>query len=94
MSVRTSGFDAIARMVDAGLGVAIVPHSITSLYTRALDVTALRLDERCAERRLMICVKSLDALAPAAAAFLAHLTRPAVPHAIARAAQEHAAGNA
>jgi hypothetical protein len=53
-----------------------VPHSITPLYTKSLKVTALRLDERWAERRLMICVKSLDTLAPAAAAFLAHLTRP------------------
>lgn len=99
MSVRTSGFDAIARMVDAGLGIAIVPQSMTSLYTGALDVTALWLNERWAERRLMICVKSLDALAlaPAAAAFLAHLTRPAVPHVMALAPQDRtevAAGNA
>jgi len=97
MSVRTSGFDAIARMVDAGLGIAIVPQSMTSLYTGALDVTALRLNERWAERRLMICVKSLDALAPAAAAFLAHLTRPTVPHGMALAVPDRAeiaAGNA
>jgi DNA-binding transcriptional LysR family regulator len=75
MSIRASGFDAITRMVDAGLGIAIVPLSITPLYTKALRVTALRLEERWAERRLMICVKSLDALAPAAAVFLSHLTR-------------------
>jgi DNA-binding transcriptional LysR family regulator len=76
ISVRTSGFDAITRMVDAGLGIAVVPHSVTPLYTKALKVVALRLDERWAERRLMICVKGLDSLFPAAAAFLAHLTRP------------------
>ncbi len=75
MSIRASGFDAITRMVDAGLGIAIVPQSITPLYAKALDVTALRLDERWAERRLMICVKNLESLAPAASTFLTHLTR-------------------
>jgi DNA-binding transcriptional LysR family regulator len=77
ISVRTSGFDAITRMVDAGLGIAVVPYSVTLLYTRALKVKAVRLDERWAERRLMICVKSLDSLFPAAAALLAHLTNSA-----------------
>ncbi len=76
ISVRTSGFDAITRMVDAGLGIAVVPHSVTPLYTKALNVVALRLDEGWAERRLMVCVKTMDSLFPAAAAFLAHLTRP------------------
>jgi DNA-binding transcriptional LysR family regulator len=74
MSTRTSGFDAISRMVSAGLGIAVVPHSVTATYTESLSVKVLTLNESWAERRLMICVRSVDSLTPAAAAFLAHLS--------------------
>jgi DNA-binding transcriptional LysR family regulator len=74
MSTRTSGFDAISRMVAAGLGVAVVPHSVATSYAEALGVKVLTLNEQWAERRLMISVRSIDSLTPAAAAFLAHLT--------------------
>jgi DNA-binding transcriptional LysR family regulator len=73
MSTRTSGFDAISRMVAAGLGIAVVPDSVATSYAESLNVKVLKLDERWAERRLMVCVRSIDALTPAAAAFLAHL---------------------
>lgn len=75
MSTRTSGFDAISRMVAAGLGIAIVPHSVASSYADLLEVKVLDLNEQWAERRLMICVRSIDTLTPAAAALLTHLSR-------------------
>lgn len=77
IGVRASGFDAISRMVDAGLGIAVVPHSVTALYADAMRVRAVRLHEAWAERRLMACCRDPDSLTPAAAAFLAHLTRRA-----------------
>ncbi len=74
MSIRTAGFDSICRLVDAGLGIAVIPESVTSLYAKSIKVKPLRLEEAWAERRLMICIRSRAALSPAAAAFLAHLT--------------------
>lgn len=76
MSIRSSGFDAISRLVDAGLGIAIVPESVTALYSKSMAVKAVPLDERWALRRLMICVRDHNGLTPPAAAFFAHLTRP------------------
>ncbi len=76
-SVRISGFDAISRMVDAGLGIAIVPESVASVYCETLRVTLLRLDEPWAKRRLMICTRDREFLTPAAAALVAHLTAAA-----------------
>lgn len=75
MNTRTSGFDAISCMVAADLGIAIVPHSVAVSYAEALNVKVLDLEEPWAERKLMVCVRNIDALTPAAAAFLAHLTR-------------------
>ena len=77
ISIRSSGFDAISRLVEAGLGVAVIPEAAARLYARLLAVETIRLDEVWAERRLMICVRDRDALTPPAAAFFAHLTRSA-----------------
>jgi DNA-binding transcriptional LysR family regulator len=79
MSIRSSGFAAISAMVDAGLGIAVVPESVTPTYARFYAVKTVALDEPWAERRLMLCARDRDALTPAAAAFLAHLTRKAAP---------------
>lgn len=73
-AIRTSGFDAISRMVEAGLGIAIVPESVARPYASTLRVNVVQLKEKWADRRLMICTRGLDLLTPAAAAFLAHLT--------------------
>ena len=72
MSIRTSGFGPISCMVAAGLGLAVVPYPVAKMYEQT-GVKALKLGERWAKRRLMICVRSMDSLTPAAAAFLEHL---------------------
>ena len=72
ISIRTMGFDAISCMVAAGLGIAVVPHQVARIYEQT-GAKALALKEPWAERRLMICVRSLDSLTPAVAAFLEHL---------------------
>jgi DNA-binding transcriptional LysR family regulator len=77
MSIRSSGFAAISAMVDAGLGIAVVPECVMPTYAKSYAVTTIPLAEKWAERRLMICARDRDALTPAAAAFLSHLTRHA-----------------
>lgn len=72
ISIRTMGFEAIICMVAAGLGIAVVPHRVALMYEQT-GVKALVLDEPWAQRRLMVCVRSLDSLTPAASAFLEHL---------------------
>lgn len=84
ISIRSAGFDAISRLVEAGLGIAVVPESAARLYARSLAVEAIRLDEPWAERRLMICVRDRAALTPPAAAFFSHLTRAGDKEAAAR----------
>jgi DNA-binding transcriptional LysR family regulator len=74
MNIRTSGFDVISRMVGTGLGIAVTPASVAGLYTPSSPIKALRLSDPWAERRLMISTRRADSLAPATAAFLAHLT--------------------
>ena len=72
MSIRTTGFAAISCMVAAGLGIAVVPHRVAEMYEKR-GVKVLALDEQWAQRRLMICVRNLNSLTPAASAFLGHI---------------------
>jgi DNA-binding transcriptional LysR family regulator len=78
MSIRASGFAAISAMVDAGLGIAVVPEGVTPTYATSYAVVAVAIDEPWAARRLMVCSRDPASLTPAAAAFLNHLA-PELP---------------
>ncbi|MEZ5934739.1 MAG: LysR family transcriptional regulator [Alphaproteobacteria bacterium] len=73
LRMRAGGFEAISRMVDAGLGVALVPDSLARSYVGVRRVRAVTLDEPWVARRLMLCMRSRDSLSPAAAAFVDYL---------------------
>jgi DNA-binding transcriptional LysR family regulator len=70
LRMRAAGFEAISRMVDAGLGVAVVPEALARSYVGVRRVRAVTIDEPWVARRLMLCVRSLEALSPAAATFV------------------------
>jgi DNA-binding transcriptional LysR family regulator len=75
LRIRASGFEAIGHMVDAGLGIALIPAPIAQIYATTRNVAMVTLKEPWATRKLMLCVRSIEALPPAAAAFVEHLTR-------------------
>lgn len=79
--VQVRSFDSMCRMVACGLGLAVLPRSAASLYTRALDLAVLRLSGFEVERRLLLALRQRSALSPAALAFVAMIeaqpdTRP------------------
>jgi DNA-binding transcriptional LysR family regulator len=81
LRIQVSGYDAMSLMVAAGLGVGVLPRLSARLYLSALNVRAVTLDEPWARRQLVVCVRSLDALSPAARSLVDHLCarRDAVP---------------
>lgn len=74
--IRVSGFDAICRMVEAGLGIGVLPERFVTRMS-GLAVKALVLDEPWAERQHKICVLDPDKLPHAARLLLQHLIRHA-----------------
>ena len=68
--IRARSFDAIARIVAAGIGVTILPRAATGLYTSALDLQIMELQGMDVERRLMLAMRKRDALSPAALALV------------------------
>jgi DNA-binding transcriptional LysR family regulator len=75
MRIRTSGLEATCRMVAAGLGIALVPYKVAVIHqkTGTTVLKVLKLEEKWAKRHLMICVRNVNSLTPAAKAFLDHL---------------------
>lgn len=73
--VRLSGFDAICRMVESGIGLAVLPETAARRSQRSMAVRIIPLTDKWALRRHAICVRSFAAL-PAYAKRLVECLRP------------------
>ncbi len=73
LRIQVNGFDALCLMVEAGLGVGIVPEGAAKPYFKGLRLRSLILDEAWARRELRLCVRSFDALPIAAQLLVRHL---------------------
>jgi DNA-binding transcriptional LysR family regulator len=75
LRIQVNSFDALCLMVEAGLGIGIVPKGAAKPYFKGLRIRSLALDEPWADRELKICVRSLEALPAAARLFVDHLQK-------------------
>jgi DNA-binding transcriptional LysR family regulator len=62
LRVRLGGFDAVCRMVEQGVGLAVVPQTAARRCRRSMAIRAVPLSDPWALRQLVICVRRLDAL--------------------------------
>ena len=60
--IQVSNFEAACRMVEAAVGVAILPGSAARRHAQTMAIAIVPLADPWAERALQICVRSLDAL--------------------------------
>lgn len=60
--VRLRSFEAICRMVETGVGIAVIPEAAAVRCRRTMAIRIFRLNDAWAERRLTICVRQFDAL--------------------------------
>ena len=66
LRIQVTGYDAMCLMVDAGLGVGVLPRGSAALYRGALGIRSVTLDEPWAHRRLALCVRSQESLSSVA----------------------------
>jgi DNA-binding transcriptional LysR family regulator len=62
-------------MVEAGLGVGVLPRNSAKTFLKALDIDAVTLNESWAKRELAVCVRSYDSLSTAARFLVDHLRK-------------------
>ncbi|MCH1996586.1 LysR substrate-binding domain-containing protein, partial [Achromobacter xylosoxidans] len=66
-------FDAMCRLVEAGVGVGIVPETTANSMCRLLDVVSVALTDAWASRELLLCVQARETLSARARRLLDHL---------------------
>jgi molybdate transport repressor ModE-like protein len=71
--VRLRSFDAVCRMVEAGVGVGIVPETTARSAALSLAIETVPITDDWAVRELRLCVRSLAGLPPHARALVDHL---------------------
>jgi DNA-binding transcriptional LysR family regulator len=60
--LQVRGFDAIAQLVEAGLGVAVLPAAVAERLAQLFRVQVLALDETWAERDYLLAVRTQEVL--------------------------------
>lgn len=68
--VQVRSFDAMCRMVAAGLGVAILPRAGAAPHLAAMGLQCLALTGTATTRRLLLAMRSHQTLSPAARALV------------------------
>jgi len=75
--IRLRSFEAVCRMVEAGVGVAVVPAVAAERHAGAGRLRALKLSDAWADRQLLICARRFEQLSLPAAKLVEALCAPA-----------------
>lgn len=73
LRVRVTGFEAICRMVEAGVGCGILSETAARRYGRTMAIRVVPLTDAWAVRTLMLCTRRDDVLPAHARQLVAHL---------------------
>jgi DNA-binding transcriptional LysR family regulator len=73
LRVRLSNFDSIARLVESGIGVAVLPNRAALRCQQSMAIQIVPLADRWAPRHFTICVRSFASLPPHAKRLVEHL---------------------
>ncbi len=76
LRARVRSLDAVCRMVGHGVGVAVIPEAAARRNRRTAAIRAVALDDPWSVRRLILCVRRLDALPLHARRLVEHLRAP------------------
>ncbi len=74
LRIRVAGFETVGRMVEAELGVGLVPEFCAKLYAETSKVVAIPLDEEWATRHWKICVRNVASLPAPVRLLVEHLS--------------------
>ncbi|MNP32701.1 transcriptional regulator CysB-like protein [compost metagenome] len=73
LRIQLSSFEAICRLVEAGVGIGIIPESAAQRHSQTMDLVTISLDEPWAVRERSILVRELEALPGTVRALIATL---------------------
>ena len=62
LRIQVGNFETACRMIEAGVGVGVLPESAASRHAQSMDIVTVPLSDAWSVREMLICVRSLDAL--------------------------------
>ncbi len=62
LRIQVSSFEAICRMVEAGVGIGVIPESAALRHRQTMDLAIVQLDEPWAVRERSMIVREVEAL--------------------------------
>jgi DNA-binding transcriptional LysR family regulator len=77
LRVQLRSFDAVCRMVEAGVGLGIVPETTAQRAGRTMAISTVDLEDPWATRDLTLCIRALSELPPSARQLVEHLRKGA-----------------
>jgi DNA-binding transcriptional LysR family regulator len=60
--IEVGSFDALCRMIEANVGIGVLPHSSAVRCAKSMGIRLLRIEDDWAARNLLICARSFDLL--------------------------------
>jgi DNA-binding transcriptional LysR family regulator len=74
LRVQVKSFDVVARLVQAGLGIGVLPEEAADAFARPMGLRFISLTDAWATRRMFVCVKQYTSLSASARRLVDHLT--------------------
>ncbi|WP_322005143.1 LysR substrate-binding domain-containing protein [Paraburkholderia tropica] len=60
--IEVGNFDALCRMIEANVGIGVLPHSSAVRYAKSMAIRLVDIEDDWAARDLLICARSFDLL--------------------------------
>ena len=73
LRVQVKSFDVVARLIQAGLGIGILPEGATHAFAGSMGLRTIALTDAWATRKMFVCVRQYAALPAAARQLADHL---------------------
>jgi len=73
LRVQVKSFDVVARMVQAGLGIGVLPEEAAHAFARPMGLRLVLLTDAWARRKMYVCVRQYASLPAPARQLVDHL---------------------
>jgi DNA-binding transcriptional LysR family regulator len=73
LRVQLKGFDVVAKMIQAGLGIGVLPEGAAASFARPMGLRLVPLTDAWAKRRMWVCVRDYASLPASARQLVDHL---------------------
>jgi DNA-binding transcriptional LysR family regulator len=80
LRIQVGNFQAACRMIEAQVGVGILPASAVNLHVQSMAIKVIPLEDAWADRHMLVCVRDLDAMPTFARDLVAMLAADAKDH--------------